>query len=283
MNNYKLNLKESPADNRDFIVISKSNTYPNTLDFRPYLENVRNQGEQGSCFAFAVSSMKEIQEHKDYNFEGYMSPQFFYDVRSNLYDDDKTNDEGMFGRDVMKILSKIGICKEHEYPYGVENSKHKNKIAKTIYDSAKKHTCSSYGRIYTINELKISLYENGPCLICMPVYNYGPKMWKKEHDTQELLGGHAMCIVGYTNKDFIIRNSWGDKWEDEGYCYYPFSEWNSHWEIWTSIDSKTKIEHEQTYNDSLLYDDWIKFVHNIDKTVYYASIFGLLSGIFWIF
>lgn len=283
MNNYKLNLKESPVDKRDFVIVSNSHKYPDTLDFRPYLEKVRNQGEQGSCFAFAVSCMKEFQEHKDYKFEGYMSPQFFYDVRGNLYDEDKTNDEGMFGRDVMKILSKIGICTEDEYPYGIENSKHKDKIDKTIYESAKKHTCLSYGRIYNINELKHSLYKNGPCLICMPVYNYGPKMWQKEHDNQKLLGGHAMCVVGYTKKAFIIRNSWGDQWEDQGYCYYPFSEWNSHWEIWTTVDNNTKIVDSKTYDELFTYNEWDGFLDNIDRVIYGIVILSLLSGIFWMF
>ena len=47
-----------------------------------------------------------------------MSPQFFYDNRSNLYDENPDNDYGMFGRDIMKLLKNIGICKEEDYVYG---------------------------------------------------------------------------------------------------------------------------------------------------------------------
>lgn len=33
-------------------------------------------------------------------------------------------------------------------------------------------------------------------------------------------GGHAVAVVGYTNKNrFIIRNSWGTAWGDKGFAY----------------------------------------------------------------
>jgi C1A family cysteine protease len=48
-----------------------------------------------------------------------------------------------------------------------------------------------------------------------------PEKWEQS------LGGHAMCVVGYkriNRKDYmIVRNSWGDSWGDNGYCYIPMS------------------------------------------------------------
>jgi len=32
-------------------------------------------------------------------------------------------------------------------------------------------------------------------------------------------GGHAVCLVGYTDRHFIVRNSWGAAWGDEGFAY----------------------------------------------------------------
>ena len=44
--------------------------------------------------------------------------------------------------------------------------------------------------------------------------------------TEELLGGHAVCIVGYDDNlnggRFIVRNSWGTSWGDNGYFYMPY-------------------------------------------------------------
>ena len=32
-------------------------------------------------------------------------------------------------------------------------------------------------------------------------------------------GGHAVCLVGYTAGAFIVRNSWGADWGDDGFAY----------------------------------------------------------------
>jgi hypothetical protein len=32
-------------------------------------------------------------------------------------------------------------------------------------------------------------------------------------------GGHAVCFVGYTKDHFIVRNSWGEDWGDQGFAY----------------------------------------------------------------
>ena len=39
--------------------------------------------------------------------------------------------------------------------------------------------------------------------------------------SEKMIGGHAMLIVGSTDTHFIVRNSWGAEWGDNGYCYIP--------------------------------------------------------------
>ena len=165
-----LNIKKSPEDKRDHVYRSGTIELPEVLDYREDLMPVRNQGSQGSCFAQSVACMKEWQEMKDYGFCEYFSPQFFYNNRSNKYDEDKNNDEGMFGRDVMKLLKNIGICKEYDYNYG--RIEHRDEIPEGLYVKAQKHVISAYARIYNMQDLKESLYANGPALICFPVYNH---------------------------------------------------------------------------------------------------------------
>ena len=41
-------------------------------------------------------------------------------------------------------------------------------------------------------------------------------------DAAKHYGGHSMTIVGYTNKAFIVKNSWGPDWGNQGYCFVSF-------------------------------------------------------------
>ena len=236
-----LNFKISPDDSRDFIFTSQTTSnddFPETLDLRDNLMPVRNQGKQGTCYAQSAACMKEWQERKDYGLKSYLSPQFFYNIRPNKYDENDSNDSGMYGRDVMKLLKTYGICPEIVYPYGkIEDKKD---IPKEIFEKAKHNIIDTYARINTINDLKLSLYLNGPALIGFPVYNYTGQMWIKDKN-DKYRGGHAMTIVGYNEKGFIIRNSWGDKWNGDGYTIYYYEDWKSHWEIWSTVDKKNVI------------------------------------------
>ena len=65
---------------------------------------------------------------KNNKFIQYFSPQFFYNNRFNNYDNDTNNDEGMYSRDVMKLLKNIGICSEEIYPYGKIEDKSPNHL-----------------------------------------------------------------------------------------------------------------------------------------------------------
>lgn len=229
-NKYKFNLVPSPVDERDLLVESVYPQFvslPPVWDMRKDLRSVRDQGEQGTCSAQTISVMKEWQELVDYGYEGYMSPQFVYNLRKNQ------GSEGMYPRDTMDIVYKTGIVYEKEYPYNSFSS-----ITSDLRESAKKHKIQGYAQISTIEGLKKALYTNGPCYIAFPVYNANKlEFWKPDFPGQRMLGGHAVAVVGYLEDRFIIRNSWSKEWGDNGYCYYYFTDFGMHWEIWTAIDA----------------------------------------------
>ena len=193
----KFDVIQSPLDKRDWYFKFQEkdrNQLPKTLDYRENLLPVRNQGTEGSCYAQAAACMKEWQEKNDKGLKEHLSPQFFYNNRFNVRDEDKLNDEGMFGRDVMKILKEIGICKECDYPYGLEQPV--NEIDPSIYLLAKNYCIKSYARIETLNSLKKSLFINGPCLIAFPVYNNN-LVFLNKNEFDSLIVGHAMSVICY--------------------------------------------------------------------------------------
>jgi len=233
VNNYTT---PSPDDNRDWIAESiylTCHMLPEIVDHRKKLQAIRNQGQQGTCAAQTAACMKEWQEFHDVGFNKYMSPQFIYNNRTNQ------QSEGMYGRDVMRILSKIGSCSEDIYPYGKIESL--TDISDSSKDEAENFKIKSYAQVKTIEGLKKAVYINGPCYIAFPVYNHTTTMWKPlNRDKRQ--GGHAMSVVGYNKEGFIIRNSWGPYWGDNGYCTYNYLDWGSHWDCWTTIDEKSYLE-----------------------------------------
>jgi len=225
-----VNIVESPQDSRDYkaCVLYTNTKYPKKYSIRDKLNPVRNQGFQGTCAAHTAACMKEYQELIDNKFKGYMSPQFIYNLRKNK------DSEGMYSRDVMKILHKKGICEEIEYPYETENE-----ISDELIKSAQKNKIQGYAKIETIDELKRAIFINGPCLISVPTYNYSSRMWHPEHKNQKRIGGHAMTVVGWDKIGFEIRNTWSFQWADKGYTIFPYDDWGKQWEVWTTIDEKT--------------------------------------------
>lgn len=226
-------LCESPSDSRDYIgesIFPEMLKVPRSLDLRSKLPPVRDQGSQGTCAAQSAACMKEYQERLDIGFKKWMSPQFIYNFRSN------TDSSGMYLRDVMKILHKRGICPESEYPYGTLDA-----VCPFVAENAKNHIIKNYASIKSILGLKQALVQNGPCIIAFPVYNKGTRMWMPTYKGQPRRGGHAMAVVGYNSKGYIIRNSWSNYWGDCGYCIYPYTDWGAHWEIWTTIDNKSEV------------------------------------------
>lgn len=232
---YQFNLEKSPVDPRDFMLESiypESVTLPKTWDLRPQMRPIRDQGTQGTCSAQTAAAIKEWQENADVNFASYMSPQFVYNLRSN------SATEGMTPRDTMDILYKIGIVPEKSYSYGQFKT-----ITEALKKDAAKYKIQGYAQINTIDSLQKALFGNGPCYIAFPVYNPEKmEFWVPDFTGQQMMGGHAVCVAGYLEDKFIIRNSWSSMWGDQGYTYLPFSQWGMQWEAWTAIDADSNPE-----------------------------------------
>jgi len=236
--NFRFGALRSPHDTRDLVAEhiypkSRDLALPEELDLRKDLQPIRDQGQQGSCVAQACACMKEWHEKKQVGLNQYMSPQFIYNNRSNY------PEEGMYGRDAMQILYYKGSCLEKTYPYGIiEEADNLNKKA---VDEATRYRIMRYAKVNTIDGVKSALYKNGPCVILFPVHNYSPQFWKQANPSEPMLGGHAVNCCGYLKDGFVIRNSWGTDWGDNGYTLYPYSDFGLHWEIWTTVDDNSPL------------------------------------------
>lgn len=248
MNNFSFGAVKSEPDSRDWkwsVIrqnqlsrnkIKSVNDLPSTYDLRKHLLDIRNQGKQGACVAFTMACMKEYQEYKDNKLSEYMSPQFLYNLRSEY------PREGMQGRNAMQILQEKGIATEKIFKYN-DNNLTPSTVHPAALEQALNFRIKNYALVESTTDLKTAIYENGPCYIALPAYNGSKTFWKPKELGQEQKGGHAVAVVGWNNVGFILRNSWGVKWGDNGYTVFPFTDWGIQWEVWTSVDlASNKIE-----------------------------------------
>lgn len=227
---YSFGCLKDPLDPRDIpmgLVLPAVPT-PVSFDFTKSMSPVRNQGSEGTCVAFAsVSGVKEFQDKKEYRKFIRLSPRFLYSLCKKF--DGAPFEEGTYPRIAMKILLNYGVCHELFWPYVAgEKGAPRNGADK----DALKFKIKAYARLESQLEMKRSLLVNGPFLAGVKVF----KSWfnkKVERSglipmpkrNEELMGGHAICIVGYDDKFkiFKFKNSWGAVWADGGYGYLPYA------------------------------------------------------------
>lgn len=248
---------------------------PSMLDLRDKLKPVRNQGEDGCCVAFALAGMKEYQEMKQNFYSDYLSPWYIYLQRSNY------PDAGMNPKNALEILKEKGISTEKNMPY--MKAKSANEITPTILNEAKKFIIVDFAFISEINDLKLALNQKGPCIIALPCYNSTKTFWKKSNESEKLMGGHCVLVVGFRDdKGFILRNSWGEQWGENGYTWFPYSDWGIQHEVWSAIDFINPLQ-EKIADDEKIEKKIVVHNNKLDNSNYLIIIIIAIITIILIF
>lgn len=226
---YSLGCKKDPRDLRDIPMglVLPAIPVPRSLDYGKSMSPVRDQGDEGTCVAFAsVVGVKEYQDSLEYKKLQELSPRYAYNLCKKF--DGIPNEEGTYPRVAMKVFLNYGVCPESFWPY----KPHQNDRPKPGADkSALKYKIRAYARLKTLLEMKRSLLVNGPFLAGVEVYEswFSRKAGKTgvipmPGPREELQGGHAICVMGYddTKGLFKFKNSWGAGWGNKGYGFLPY-------------------------------------------------------------
>jgi len=261
----------SPKDDRDFqfeYLAGLTETtievvVPETLDLRDPRIPVRDQGPDGACVGFSCACMKTWQETKDTSdiIEDQMSPAFVYNMRDNR------SISGMIPRNALEILRLYGIVYEKDFPYVPGNIVIP---AGSLLAKASRFKIDGYAMVRTLIGLKQALASSGVCILILPVYNFTKQFWIASAG-ETLKGYHCVSIVGYNTEGFILQNSWGTKWGNDGYTIYPYLQWGSHVECWSSIDAPTVLIAKSVHmpdtkkNYSSIFSRVFHFFHNLYK------------------
>jgi C1A family cysteine protease len=215
-------------DTRDHPYRLTGATQPNIVDLRQYCSSIEDQGKLGSCTGNAIAGAIELL-HKRQSRTLDISRLFIY-YYERKFIGTVNYDSGAYIRDGIKACYTYGAPTENLWPYNI--SKFKMQPHKTAIVDALKRKVTSYQRALDFNQVMDSITSGYPVTIGFNVYSSfdSPAVAKTgimpypNVNKERLLGGHAVLIVGYnkTNNTFIVRNSWGTRWGDNGYFYMPF-------------------------------------------------------------
>jgi C1A family cysteine protease len=235
---------------RDYVYRSQTiktvRDLPKSIDLRSKMSPVVDQGQLGSCTANAIASgLREYLEIAGGQVLVRLSRLFLYYEERKL-EGTVDEDSGASIRDGMKVLAQIGVCPEEDYPYDI--TKFREPPSERALANAAQYKIVEYHRVMDLKSMKTALYEGLPVVFGFKVYESFesdevaktgkvPMPKKKE----QYLGGHAVLAVGYVDKSkggqVIVRNSWGDAWGDQGYCYMSYTVFNKLiMDMWTGKD-----------------------------------------------
>jgi C1A family cysteine protease len=201
---------------------------PASLDWRNangnFVTGIRDQKKCGSCWAFALTGALESYVIRTRNTPGTdldLSEQ----VMLSCSGVGSCNGGTLDG----SYLQSTGLPPETFYPYTAANGTCSSAGAgwqKAAYK------IDGWGSVsHNLSSIKSALATYGPLPIAMMVYedfmNYKSGVYS--YTTGKKLGGHGVVVVGYNDAGqyFIVKNSWGPGWGDNGFFKIAYSEVNS--------------------------------------------------------
>lgn len=217
-----------PIDAVQYTPVSVSNP-PATVDMRSYCSPIDDQGQLGSCTGNSIAGAIDLLDRKYNNKQTRVSRLFIYYYERYLEGTLRT-DSGAYIHDGIRVAYTYGAPQETLWPYNINMFAVQPNSA-AITDAAKRKA-TSYQSAANFNAVINALQNGYPVVIGFDVYSSFESstvartgmMPYPNTNTEQLLGGHAVCIVGYNNNNnrFIVRNSWGTSWGDQGYFYMPY-------------------------------------------------------------
>jgi C1A family cysteine protease len=216
---------------------------PPSADLRSQCPPVYNQEHIGSCTANAIGGAFEYEIMKQ-ELADFMPSRLFIYYNERAMEGSIGIDSGAQIRDGVKSVATLGVCPETEWPYDgrpadpltnmfPSGDPAAEKPTDTCYKDALNHRATTYSRVARDpDQMKACLAGGYPFVFGFTVYSSfeSDEMAKTgvlsmPGPQEKVIGGHAVLAVGYddASQAFIVRNSWGADWGQDGYFTMPYA------------------------------------------------------------
>lgn len=231
--NRVLNWAREPKDERDYKStrrLAAPETIPSEYEL-PLQIPVYDQLDIGSCVANSAASCYRFESAQVIgNFSFDPSRLFVYYNARKIQGWEK-EDSGAYIRDGFKAMNKWGLPNERIWPYKTEDFAKEPTVQ--AYTDGEKNIIVEYAKVpQTELSIKQTILAGGAVSFGFDVYSSFFGAWPetsgimpipKKGETFE--GGHAVTIIGWSDvkKCFLIQNSWGKAWGQDGKFWMPYS------------------------------------------------------------
>lgn len=235
----------SPYDKRDYQAVDympAAGPLPVIYDLRGQMSPARNQGSEGTCTAFALTAgMMDYQQMVlASSLTGtpdreVLSPRDIYE--GGRAEVNSTSTSGMWPRAGLEYARKTGVCLETDRPYMPEVKTVPGPLAAVNRSNNK---LSAYAAVdLGVRTMKEAIQAFGPLVV---VIRTTPEFDSAKANTPIVFNSnktdgylHSISIVGWddTRNSWIVRNSWGTGWAENGHAYMSY-DWKF-LEAWSSV------------------------------------------------
>lgn len=182
-----------------------------------YVSSVKDQGICGDCFAFASATVLEYWSARTHGHPKSISAQNLMDCTSGVHRPN-VGCEGGLMEYVFEYAQKHPVVLSKEFPY-IQSQRQCPKRAMISSVRVKEFkVLMRDDNPRTEDEFEAILHKYGPISVGVDstsMDNYRGGIFRATSCSTDI--DHAVTIVGYTKRAWIIKNSWGTGWGENGY------------------------------------------------------------------
>lgn len=219
------------------------------VDLRPFSSPRHNQRQTSTCVAqstIKALEIKRIQKHGIASHVPLSVMDLYYGARDAMSPKETNVDEGTNIYLACQVLRTFGVCREQMNPFDEKNLFIPTPLLASreayLNRTAAERRIDSTGWD-RVDDVVANLRMGNPVVFATQVgnnwFNYGPTSKPLEPTKPaDSKGGHAMCLVGWVDNKFIVENSWGTEFGQNGFAFVQpevISDANTN-DLWSILD-----------------------------------------------